>query len=331
MDRITPTPPSPKGVEVLDASDLLSSPPSPIHWAVEGLLPAGTVGDIFGPPGDGKSSIIMDLAMAVAAGTGSWFGLKCISGPVTVLGGERSGRDALARDLHRSAQGRRPGPGTLVFPSAGGEFPALWQWNRQIGEWIPTDWCHALTNWLASSPPCLVIIDTLLSVASGLDVLDVSQGYSLGQTLRRWAKVLGGPTVLTVSHTSQAMARDTLSWRLHWLSRQGSSGYPGAIRWAAGVSRMKPEDDLAKVLGLAERAAQGGLIALGVSKHNEMPRPLWSSQAPAIFEQRPDGSLWLVKDGREVAKALSQAAQQEKPKKAKSRKTEVEYDDDIEF
>ncbi|PZP62252.1 MAG: hypothetical protein DI596_03830 [Azospira oryzae] len=333
MDRITNQPRP--GIEIVDAAELLASPAPQIDWLVHGLIPLGTVGDVFGPPGDGKSTIVMDLALSISSGAGSWFGLRCASGQVVILGGERSGKDALARDLHRAAQGRRPDRGMLLFPClADADFPPMWRWDRQAQEWCATDWCQALTAWLAASPPVLVIIDTLLSVASGLDVLDVSQGYSLGQTIRRWARDLGGPTVLTVSHTSQAMARDELPWRLHWLSRQGSSGFPGAVRWAAGVSRIKDDDELAKVLGLAERAREGGLVALGVSKHNEMPRPVWNNQAPAIFHQRADGSLLLVKDGREVSKALSEVAREtgRKPKKPKPEKELVEVDyDDIPF
>jgi hypothetical protein len=57
-------------MKTIDAADLLAAPPQPISWAVEGLMPIGTVGDLAGPPGAGKSTLILDLATAIASGDG---------------------------------------------------------------------------------------------------------------------------------------------------------------------------------------------------------------------------------------------------------------------
>ena len=55
-------------IQIVDGAHLLATPPPKIAWAIDGLLPVGTVGDIFGPPGEGKSSLTLDFAIAVASG-----------------------------------------------------------------------------------------------------------------------------------------------------------------------------------------------------------------------------------------------------------------------
>lgn len=294
-------------MKVLDAHALLSLPATPIRWAIEGVLPEGTVGDIFGPPGEGKSSFVLDLALSISCGSGTWFGLKCVSGPVVILGGERSGVDALGRDLHRVMRTRKPGPGKLLFPSEGDRgCPQIWVWKRRESRWGLTTWGEELTEWIKGVRPVLIIIDTLLSAANGSDLLNNPQQYELGTTIRQWSQYIGGPTVLTVSHTNQASNRDSLESRLHFLSRAGGNGLPGALRWVAGVSRLREDDPLARSLGLSKRAADLRLLAFCVSKYNEMPPPVWGAERPSIFEVSAAGELLLINDGREICKPTKQ-------------------------
>lgn len=281
-----------------DAAVLLSKPPQPVDWLVDGILPTGTVGDVFGPPGEGKSTILLHLAMTIATGSGSWFGCRCASGRVAILGGEKSNEGAAARDLHRVWQGRKAERGQLAISP---QDEPLWRWDKLSQCWILTDAGQAESAALAVYRPALILLDTTMAVAAGGDQIDNVAQYSLGKTVQRWARDLGGATVLGVSHTNQASAKESAAWRLNYLSRAGGNGLPGALRWLAGVTRMRPDDDLAKSLGMEDEAGRKKLVALGVSKHNEIPTPAWNPLAPAIFEIRKDGSLLLVKDGREVA------------------------------
>ena len=329
-----------KNIQIIDAAALLTTPPPPVQWLVEGYLPLGTVGDMSGPPGEGKSTLSLDLALAVASGTEAWYGLRCASGRVAILGGERSGVDAFARDLHRTAQARTIDAGRLLMPADNvGECPPLWAWDRQLNTWMPTAWGATVTEWLAEAQPALIIIDTLMSAALGCDQLDNPQQYALGREVQRWARSLGKPTVLSISHTNQASAKDSLAWRLHYLSRAGGNGLPGALRWVTGVSQVRPDDELAQTLGLAEQAAHHRLIAIGSSKHNEMPAPAWSHEHPAIFELRPDGGLLLVRDGQTVAqcqqrvhRTLARAKQDRSSKAPRAHNHEaIEYAAQIPF
>ena len=311
-------------IQIIDASRLLANPPPPIEWALEGVLPVGTVGDIFGPPGDGKSSLTLDFAVAVASGARNWYGLPCVAGPVVLLGGERSGMAAFSRDIHRAVRERRLDPGMLIVPqNAHGECPPLLAWDKKDDCWTVTSWGDEITTWLEGIRPTLIIIDTLISASTGANIIDQPQQYALGVTIRRWAKKLGDPTVLTISHTNQASAQQELAWRLHYLSRAGGNGLPGALRWAAGVSRICVSDVLCAQLDLCEKVRDSRFIAFGVSKNNEMPRSCWNNETPALFELKSDGGLLLVADGKEVAKKLRQAATDKTDTKKKKKDAAV--------
>ena len=291
-------------MKILDAADLLAAPPPPMSWAVEGVIPLGAVGDLAGPPGEGKSTLVLDLAISIASGCGSWLGRPCISGSVVLLGGERGDDATLSRDLHRVRQGRHVERSRLMAPSSDGDHPPIWRWSSD-GGWELTGWGHIITDWLALTTPALVVLDTHMAVTAGTNQLDNAQQYEFGIELRRWARMIGGPVVLTISHTNQFSAGQALSWRLHYLARAGGNGLPGALRWVAGLSRLRPDDALAKKLGLEKRAEQAWLVALAVSKGNEMPRCRWSPDTPAIFEMLPNGSVVLLDTHKAAAGDVS--------------------------
>lgn len=317
-------------IQIIDGAGLLEAPPPKIEWAIEGLLPVGTVGDIFGPPGEGKSSLTLDLAIAVSSRAGVWYGLPCIAGPVVLLGGERSGIAAFARDLHRASQGRNVDPGMLVLPqNEHGDCPPMWAWDKHSDQWATTPWGKRVNEWVLAIKPVLMIIDTLASAASGSDIVNQSQQYSLGVAIRQWAKMLGDPTVLTISHTNQASATQELAYRLHYLSRAGGNGLPGSLRWIAGVTRLRG-GEMDMVPGGHDydpRDPVKRYIAVGVSKNNEMALPVWTPERPAIFQMTTDGSLALVPTTSQafMAHHPEMAGDDDKrPRKARKKKADVD-------
>lgn len=274
------------------SADLLSHPPAPIEWLVADLLPLGALGDVSGPPGDGKSTLLLSLADHVSRGA-QWFGHATRQAPVVWISGEASGADVIQRDLHRLHAGEDSDI-LFLLPEA-----EMFRFDRQTGGWITTTEGAAIIQRCRDAGVGFVVIDTIGSVAAGLVEVDNDQQRQLARHLRR---ELAGMTSLSVSHTNQASAKDDLDWRLHYLSRAGGNGFPGAIRWAAGVSSLKPADAAA----LGQRVTQDEisatrLVAFGVSKHNEMPRPAWSNASPAIFEIAQSGEISLVADGSAVA------------------------------
>jgi hypothetical protein len=289
-------------VNLVDAADLLASPPKPIEYLIDGLLPSGTCGDLFGMPGAGKSTLTLDLLTTLASGVGNWHGLKCAAGAVAVIGGERKNADAFQRDLHRG-RNKNIRAGQLLAPSPASGDNAIWAWEKRAEQWRLTGWGQDLTAFLQHEKPVLVCLDTVMSIARGSDLLDQPQQYALGETIINWTNTLK-TTSLTVSHTNQASHQQEVDERLNYLSRAGGNGFAGAVRWMAGLSRLRGSDTLSKKLGLVERASNERLIAAGASKHNEMPRPYWSHMYPSIFKLEDHGGLTLVRDGREVRESI---------------------------
>lgn len=281
-------------IEFWDAADLLKKPAPPIDWIIDDILPSETVGDFFGPPGEGKSTLAMSLILHLASDAGKWFGKRISGGPVVMLGGERSGPEALSRDLHRAWK-KGLEDGALIGPKI--HYP-LFTWEKKNGLWLRTSFCHNLMEHLHKIGPLLILLDTLQSCAMG-DPIDYNQQYQLGMEVQQMGRELRC-SVLTVSHTNQASVKETLDWRLNYLSRSGGNGLPGAFRWICGLSRLRHDDEIVKQLNLGSQIHKK-LVAFAVSKHNEMGEPAWSRFNPAIFEIMPDGGLTMVMDGEEVA------------------------------
>ncbi|CQR44399.1 conserved hypothetical protein [Thiomonas sp. CB3] len=306
-------------IELIDAHDLMSRPPAKMEWAVDGLLPMGTVADIFGPPGAGKTTLITDLALAIAAESGEWHGKECIGGPVVALGGERTDKGALSRDFHRAV---RPAPaaGSLVVPHQAGDCPPIFKWNRRAddgaGRWELTPWGQEITEWISGVKAAMVILDTILSSAQGCDLLNQPQQYALGQLIRGWARETGIPITLTISHTNQASggAMVPLHDRLDYLSRAGGNGFPGALRHLGALTKLRQGE----VPGV-EPQHDRTMFAFGFSKHNESRPTDWTHHAPAIFSQR-NGKVELVMDGEEVARRLDLDARAEESVTKEKRK-----------
>lgn len=275
------------------SSALLAKQPQPIEWVVDGILPLLTLGDVSGPPGDGKSTILLSLCASVSAGC-EWFSHNVRQMPVAWVSGEASGEAALCRDLWRL---RVTEDADILFLMPD---EAMFRFDRLAGQWNTTPEGAAIFQRCKDAGIGLIVIDTIGSVTAGLQEIDNDQQRQLARHIR---KETLGMTSLLVSHTNQASAKDSLDWRLHYLSRAGGNGFPGAVRWAAGVSKLQAQD--AERLGgrvTTDEIESSKLVAFGVSKHNEMPRPAGASNdAPLIFEIRPDGELVLVASGEAIA------------------------------
>ncbi|MQM39678.1 hypothetical protein KBTX_03709 [wastewater metagenome] len=281
----------------IDMGDLLARPVPPIDWLIDGLLPAGAVGDIYGAPGGGKSTLALHLAAHIAAGRRTWFGRRIAGGPVLLIGGERSSADVLVRDLHRTAGTAGITPDELRGRAlcAPADLGPLWHWDRREGTWLAGAALAEVQAQAAAVRPALLFFDTIGRVARGQDPIDITQQQQLAERIEALGAATGS-TVLSISHTAQSASLDRIDRRLRYEARAGSSGLPGHLRWLLGVTRIQPDE--AEQIGVAPHG--GRLIAVGVGKGSEMPPAAWTPDAPAILRIGGDGALQLVRDGEEV-------------------------------
>lgn len=280
----------------VDAARVMDQPIPEFRWLVERLIPAEGVLDLSGPPGCGKSSIAMSLAVAVAncfEGEGRWLDVPLQAhGPAVIVDFERSGSTSLARDLARQAPGGlRSGRLMVVCPGDSGGGAFLWSRPDRGGEYVPTPFGHEVGHLLRELQPSLVIIDTLLAAAPDQNPIDIPSQYALGRAVMRAAAEIGGAWI-TLSHTNQASARDPWWARINYMSRGGSNGFPAAIRAHMGVTRLTPEDrnELPPSVTV-DSVRQDKILALGVSKANESPPPSWTPESPLLLELTRAGAL----------------------------------------
>jgi hypothetical protein len=92
------------GIHTPDALDDLCAKEAKKQFVVEGLISAGSVGIVVGDSGIGKSPLLYQLALCVAAGI-PWLGMSTFAGPVVYLDCENGAlnsqdmRDSLVRHL----------------------------------------------------------------------------------------------------------------------------------------------------------------------------------------------------------------------------------------
>lgn len=72
-------------VDILTFKELLAQPEPP--WLIEGVLRADQVGVVYSPPNSGKTFVVLDWGMTVAAGI-LWHGHAVTQGPVLHMAGE---------------------------------------------------------------------------------------------------------------------------------------------------------------------------------------------------------------------------------------------------
>jgi len=272
----------------IHAKEIRSRPAVEIDFLAGDFLPRGAFMDISGPPGEGKSTIALHLLAHVSCGE-PWFGFKTKATPVAWVSGELSNDTAFRRDLDRLDAPSEIDLCLVTLPT-GHAAKGMFTWSGE--GWSTTKIGHQIICHCRHNHIGVIALDTIGSLVSGLREIDNDQQRQLARHIRSETE---GLTVISISHTNQASMKDDLSWRLHYLSRAGGNGYPGALRVAAGVSRLQ-EQDVKKINGRVsvDRVMKSKIIAFGFSKSNEMPTPVASNFTPMIFEITKNGQLVLI-------------------------------------
>jgi RecA-family ATPase len=205
-------------------------PLEPMRYLATNRIPASDVTILSGDGGQGKTTVAMQLAVAVAADLGDWLGTTCEAGDVMFFSGEES-RHTLRLKLNPICAARGVDPDDLAglsfcFP----EDPLLGtaQKDGTIG---PTPQMLAFTTAVAAARPALVIIDSVAAVFGG-NYIDRVQVRTFVSMLRKMAEA-AACAVLLLDHPS-------LSGMTNGSGRSGSMDWRNAVR---AFMYLRPTDN----------------------------------------------------------------------------------------
>jgi RecA-family ATPase len=238
------TPPKPKPIapfETFDAGDWEGKPIEPRRWTVRDRIPAGEPGIMSGDGGTGKTRLMLQLGVAVAAELPDWIGgVIETHGPVIVFSAEekleemhRRVADILA---HRS----------LAFSSLKNRLRficdpddvTLATLDRATGGMTPTLSLLRLEKTVAGIRPALVLIENAADVYAGNE----NDRAPVSRFVRKHLGSLtqpSGAAVALIQHPSMSGLADGTG-------RSGSTGWNNAGRWRLNFT--KDGDDGARQL-----------------------------------------------------------------------------------
>jgi hypothetical protein len=184
-------------------ADTFSEAPAPISWLIKGWLQDSALMMVHGPSGGGKTFVVLDMCLRLAAGMGEWMGKKVRPADVVYLAGEG----------HHGLRGR----------IAGWKYHhkqkslAMWLSRAGVDLNTPEGYAKALQQ-IRKLPrkPRLIIVDTLHRFLAG----DENSAQDAKTMLDACAGLMREfeCSVLLVHHTgvseeAQHRARGSSAWR----------------------------------------------------------------------------------------------------------------------
>lgn len=202
-------------LRLVHANEIGSRPP--MKWLVRGVLPEKGIGAIFGPPGSGKSFLVLDLLAAIAEGF-RWFGIPSKVVPVIYISLE--GQAGIPQRI-RAYRAKRGPLERIIFI----EQPIDLRQPENLQQLISLIGDAGLSGGI-------VCIDTLAASAPGIDEnasTDMGKLIAAVQELQVELDCF----VLLVHHTGKDASRGLRGW----------SGLNGALDCAIETSRVSEEKE----------------------------------------------------------------------------------------
>ena len=188
---VVPEKPVDDRYRLLSADDLAQA--GSLRWLVKGVLPDQGLAAIYGPPGSGKTFLVLDLAASVARGK-AWFERRTKACPVVYLALEGEHGIANRVRAYKERHGEHSASGVYFVTETFSlldirDVPALVEAIRRGG-----------------ADGGLVIIDTLNRAAGGADENSAQDMGALIASCSELQRELGG-LVLLVHHSGKDAAR----------------------------------------------------------------------------------------------------------------------------
>lgn len=180
--------------KVLSIDDLLNMPPP--RWIVEGTLQEQSAAVLFGPPGEGKSFVALDIALCMAAGI-AWHGHAVVPGNVLYIAAEG------AAGLGVRVQAWIKEHGLLSAPNAFQLFTdELTFAEREMAD----DFLEFVADEAEVARPRLIVVDTLSQTSTGFEE---NSNTDMARYFKRVQGLVNrtGATVLVIHHTGKESSK----------------------------------------------------------------------------------------------------------------------------
>jgi RecA-family ATPase len=192
--------------------------PAKQRWLASARIPIGDLTILAGNGGAGKTEIVTQLLLAVAAGLGDWLGCVVENGLALLLSCEEPEDDIRDR-IERNCKHRHIDPDAiddlhLHFP----DLESTWLATAdRTGKVSKTPLFVQMENWIAANKPVLVVIDSIAAVFDG-EAIARRQVRSFLAMLRKVARQHDTSIVLLDHPSVRGMADGTgtansVDWR----------------------------------------------------------------------------------------------------------------------
>ena len=248
--------------------------PVPVHEElVEGLVLKGEPHLFVGEGGSGKTFLVADLALKVAAWNEArdyyWCGQKVRAGGTAVLILCEDSQTEMHIRIKQLDQGgliNQAGDRLIVLPmtNIGGAFP-LTQRNSRTGEAVTSDRWRSMLDLMKAlpEPPVLVAIDTLNSVSHG----DENSNVVIAEMMREAHRVCGEMgAALLINHHIRKSNEPLRSLEELRSAIRGASAIPSYFRINFGMFHASDYERRMKAMNMTPK--RGAMWKFGVVKAN---------------------------------------------------------------